>query len=151
MPKRQTGKGLLFWVVALAGAAVALFFGSAIVAGIMQSHQEESVRQKANSLTSTESLLGIMLAEMRRTKGRPVVCWYIGAIGYRLAEARDLEIPMSYAVDLANDEYLVEDLAKGGFNARHVITGIAMQVYDSPLPPFKTLETQSQSCARAPR
>lgn len=151
MQTRQAGKGALFWVLALAGSAVALFFGSAIFTGIMESRENEAVRQKAKALTSTESLLSIMLAEMRRVKGRPVLCWYIGAIGYRLAEARDLKIPMSHAVDLANEEYLVEDLAKAGFNARHVITGIALQVYDSPLPPFKTLEVQSQSCARAPR
>lgn len=147
MADESAKRGILFWLLVFAGGAAALFFGSAIVAGVMQGQEAHAARKKAEQLTSAGTLLGMIPPAMKKTKGVPATCWYIGAIGYRLAEARDLEIPKPYAIELANDAYLVEDLAKHGFNAKHVIGGIAAQVYDSPLSPNVTFDVQSQACA----
>ena len=144
-PKRR---GFIFWILVLVGLAVALFFGSAIVAGIMESNEREDVRKKATSLSSINVLQNMILSGIKKNKRPPLACWYVGAIGFRLAEARDVKIPKQYAIDLANDHYLVEELAKNGFNAKHVIGGIANQVYDSPLSPTSTFDAQLEACTR---
>jgi hypothetical protein len=143
-PKRR---GAIFWIIVLAGAAVVLFVGSAMVAGIMEFNEGEDARKKSASLSSI-SVLQNMILSGAKSKSVPLSCWYVGAIGFRLAEARDLKIPKAYAIDLANDEHLVGELAKSGFNAKHVIGGIATHVYDSPLPPSSTFETQLEACSR---
>lgn len=132
----------------LVGTAVVLFFGSAIVVGIMDSNERDDVQKKAASLSSINTLQNMILAGLKKNKRPPLACWYIAAISFRLAEARDLKIPKPFAIDLANDQYLVEELARNGFNAKQVIGGIASQVYDSPLPPASTFDVQLEACTR---
>ena len=78
----------------------------------------------------------------------PLDCWYPGAIGYRLAEARDLKIGQEYAVDLSNDQYLVKALLDSESNSKSVISGLARIVYDSPLSPAESFNSELMSCAQ---
>ena len=41
MSEQTKRRGVLFWILVLVGAAVALLFGSAIVAGIMESNVDD--------------------------------------------------------------------------------------------------------------
>ena len=151
MSEQPKHKGILFWIVVFVGAVIALFFGTAIIAGIMESREREDVQEKTNLLSSINILQGMILSGMKTNKRPPLVCWYIGALAFRLAEARDLKISKPYAIDLTNDQYLVGELAKNGFNAKNVIGGIASQVYDSPLSPSSTFDAQIEACTRGRR
>jgi hypothetical protein len=147
MSEQQERRGVVFWILVFVGTAIALFVGSAMVAGVVESNEHEGVRKKAVSLSPINTLQDMILSGIKKNNRPALPCWYIGAIGFRLAEARDLKIPKPYAIDLANDPHLVEELAKSGFNAKLVISGIASQVYDSPLSPATTFDAQIEACA----
>ncbi len=146
----QKGRGLAFWAAAVVVAAVVLFFGSAVLVGIFESQTRHEAQKKASQLTDVPKLQSMIHTTMRdgRHPKAPVVCWYLGAIGFRLAEARDLKIPVAHAIGLANDQQLVEEVAKAGFNTRHVVGGVADQVYASPLSPALTFNAQRAACSQ---
>ena len=43
--------GVLFWILVVVGSVVVLFFGSAMVAGIMESNERKVIQEKAKSLS----------------------------------------------------------------------------------------------------
>jgi len=83
----------------------------------MDSNERSDAKEKAQSLTSVDGLQRMIMSKMdeKDHPSAPLDCWYPGAIGYRLAEARDLKIGQEYAVDLSNDQYLVKALLDSGF------------------------------------
>lgn len=141
--------GPVFWIFSALGAGAALFVVSGIVAGRLEQRQEETLKAQAASLATVPTLQAMVVSGMRQDRRPPLVCWYIGAIGYRLAEARDLKIEKLDAIRLANDEYLVRELASNGFNTLNVIGGVAVAVYGSPLSPRDTFQSQVTACSRS--
>lgn len=141
--------GVLRTVAIVGGVIAALFVGSAVISGIVESNSKHETQRLASRLTSTTQLQSMVLTAMKQRKGISAPCGFVGAIGYRLAEARDLKIPQEHAVDLANDRWLVEEIAKTGSDPRYVIVGLASQVYGSPLPPAETFNAQATACARS--
>lgn len=148
MNEGKKGHGPMYWLLVIVGVAVALFIGSAIVNGISQANARQELERKAQALTSVNGLQQMILAGIKKDKRGSGACWYLAAIGYRLAEARDLKIDRFAAIELANEKYLVEELAKNGFNSKAVIGGVAANVYDSPLPPAEIFSTQREACVR---
>ncbi|KWB64159.1 hypothetical protein WL38_20300 [Burkholderia ubonensis] len=137
---------MLFWIAVIVGAVVVLFVGSAVIGGIMESNQRRDTREKAGSLTDVNVLQKMIMKEMDERHDVPLVCWYNGAISYRLAEARDLKIEKADAVELSNDQYLVHELVKHGFDPKAVVAGLARIVYDSPLSPTASFDAAIEAC-----
>jgi hypothetical protein len=148
MTEEVKRKGVLFWVLVVLGSAIALFIGSAFVAGKLEQRQERAMEQKAASLTDILVLQKMIRTGMQAKGARiGLPCWYLAAIGFRLAEARDLKISREDAIALSNDRYLVGELAKIGSDPKMVITGLSHRVYGSPLPPRETFDSQLEACA----
>jgi hypothetical protein len=145
----KKARGLIFWSLAIISVVAVLFVGSAFLAAIMDVVEKSDAQEKATSLTDVSVLQNMISAGMKEATGVPLRCWYNAAIGYRLAEARDLKIERSQAVDLANDQYLVGELAREGINSKTYIAGLANIVFDSPLPPHATFDAQLEGCARS--
>src|SRR6201997_2578871 len=114
----------------------------------MDSNDRSDAKEKAQSLTSVNGLQRMIMSKMdaKDHPSAPLACWYLGAISYRLAEARDLKIGWEYAVDLSNDQYLVKALLDNGFNSKSVIRGLARVVYDSPLSPDESFDSELMAC-----
>lgn len=135
-------------MLALIGTATVLFFGSAIVSGVMESNQRHADTKKAAGLTGLPALQKMMLEAARKRPSTATPCWYVGAIAYRLAEARDLKIDKAFAIEASNERYLIEDLTKHGFDTHAVISGLAQRVYSSPLPPQAMFDSQVEACRK---
>jgi hypothetical protein len=149
MTEAKKTRGTLFWVAVIVGAVVVLFVGSAVVAGIMDSNQKHDTQEKASSLTDINVLQKMIMKNMDVRHDVPLVCWYNGAISYRLAEARDLKIEKGDAVELTNDQYLVHELVKHGFDSKAVVAGLARIVYDSPLSPSASFDAEIDACTHS--
>lgn len=135
-------------IVIVAGAAVTLFVGSAVVSGILDANAKRRAQELSTRLTSINRLQNMVLEAVKKRDGVSVPCGFVAAIAFRLAEARDLNIEQAYGVDLANDRWLVEEIAKTGSDPRYVIRGLAAQVYGSPLSPADTFKVHAAACAR---
>lgn len=136
--------GFLKVVFATVLIAVVLFFGSAVVVGIVDSNRNDLDRKLAQKLTGIPELQKMVSSRLDGTA--PLACLYLSAISYRLAEARDLGITRSTAIELANNEFLVTELIKNGFNSASVVRGVSSIVYDSPLSPQGSFDAQLDSC-----
>lgn len=133
-------------------AVVILFVGSAVISGIAQAEREAADRKKAESLTTTLNLLTKITGEMaqrKKLKQKPVepACWYLAAAAYRLAEARDLKMSIEAAIKATDVPDLMDYIRGAGFPVtRHVVGGLAQNVYKEALSPDSTFGQQIYLC-----
>lgn len=139
-------------------AAVILFVGSAIVAGVMESEQRNADRKKVESLSSSLSLLqrinsGIAQKKLAKKKVPEPACWYLAAAAYRLAEARDMKLSIEVATAATDVPDLMDYIRGAGFpDTRNVVRGLAVDVYkENSLSPDGTFNERVERCASGGR
>lgn len=121
------------------------------VQGYQDARQRADDREKYKKLTDTPELLRMVLAAVKPRKGAqkvPVLCAYMAAGAFRLAEARDLKMTKEGAEAAVLAEMdIVREIAKTGANPVYVIGGLASRVYKQSTSPAATFELQAYDCA----